>query len=48
MKKNSANAYIDKYQQNTIIPYTSILKEEIEWINDNSYVLVISKMTRKD
>jgi predicted DNA-binding protein (MmcQ/YjbR family) len=45
---SSANIYMNKANWNSIILDGSILKGEIERMMDNSFKLVVSKMTKKD
>ncbi|PKH88879.1 hypothetical protein CXF79_03065 [Colwellia sp. Bg11-28] len=45
---SSANDYMNKRLWNTIILDGSIPQGEIERMMDNSYMLVVSKMTKKD
>ncbi|WP_440877208.1 MmcQ/YjbR family DNA-binding protein [Thalassotalea sp. PLHSN55] len=45
---SSANDYMIKKLWNTIILDGSIPQGEIERMIDNSYLLVVSKMTKKD
>ena len=45
---SSANDYMIKANWNSIILDGSIPQGEIERMMDNSYLLVVSKMTKKD
>ncbi len=45
---SSANDYMNKAQWNSIILDGSIPQGENEWIMDNSYMSVVSKMTKKE
>jgi predicted DNA-binding protein (MmcQ/YjbR family) len=45
---SSVNVYMIKANWNTIILDGSIPQGEIERMMDNSYLLVLSKMTKKD
>ncbi len=45
---SSANDYMNKAQWNSLILDGSIPQGEIERMMDNSYMLVVSKMTKKD
>lgn len=45
---NITSVYIVKAQWNTIILDGSIPQDEIEWMIDNSFMLVVSNMTKKD
>jgi len=47
-EKNSVNVYMIKANWNSVILDGSIPKGEIERMIDNSYLLVVSKMTKKD
>ena len=44
----SVNVYVNKKLWNTIILDGSIPQGEVERMIDNSYMLVVSKMTKKD
>jgi len=48
LKNSSANVYTVKAQWNTIILDGSIPKGEVERMMDNSFMLMVSKMTKKD
>ncbi len=45
---SSVNVYMIKYSWNSVILDGSIPQGEIERMMDNSYLLVVSKMTKKD
>jgi len=45
---SSANDYMIKSNWNSVILDGSIPKGELERMMDNSYLLVVSKMTKKD
>ncbi len=48
MKFSSVNLYMIKSSWDSIILDSSIPQGEIERMMDNSYLLVVSKMTKKD
>jgi len=47
-QESSTNVYMNKSNWNSVILDGSISKGELERMMDNSYLLVVSKMTKKN
>ena len=46
--ESSVTVYMVKRNWNSIILDGSISQGELEWMMDNSFILVVSKITKKD